>query len=204
MIDMTGQIFWRLKVLEFHSNSKRGAKKWLCQCECGNTVIAERTNLVKGSQRSCGCLRAENNVVHNMSKTPVYTNWSNLKARCGRPSHKDYKHYGGRGIELCDRWQKFENFLEDMGMPPSRKHSVERISNEGNYEPGNCRWATHIEQSNNKRNSLRLELDGITRTQAEWGRVTGLGWAVIQNRLTRGKSIREALTTPKRVRDPSK
>lgn len=140
---------------------------WFCICECGNTRVIPRTNLVKGNTTSCGCLNKEivsnqmkeTLTTHNMSRTRFYAIWRNMKYRCNNPNCHTYMDYGGRGIVICERWNKFENFFEDMydsyqkhvGEYGEKQTTLDRRDNNGNYEPNNCRWATYSEQVSNQR-----------------------------------------------------
>ena len=125
-----------------------------------------------------------------------YNVWSAIKARCLNPKDRAYPRYGGRGIRICDRWLTFQNFLEDMGPRPPGT-SIERLNNDGHYEPGNCKWATPLEQGNNKRNNRLIEFEGRRMTIAQWGREHGLPRYVIRARISQhGWSIQRALTTP--------
>lgn len=132
---------------------------WVCQCDCGNIAFAQTSDLRAGRHRSCGCLRVDvmtrhGGTNHGGGRTPEYRSWMSMKARCLDSDHDSYKWYGGRGITICDRWlASFEAFLADMGARPSLKHSIDRINNDGNYEPGNCRWATANEQAQNQRHN---------------------------------------------------
>ena len=129
-----------------------------CKCDCGNETTVHLTNLPTGNTRSCGCIHREYANTprsHGMAKTPTYRSWSMMKNRCRNPNHDKASYYAGRGIKMCDRWERFENFLEDMGERPDG-HSIDRIDNNGNYEPGNCRWATHSQQMRNTRRSNQL------------------------------------------------
>src|SRR5882724_4491981 len=163
LIDMNGQTFGRLTVI---SHIKYG--KWKCRCECGNLREVAGADLRKGKSNSCGCLQleiaAQSSKTHGMSKSPEYRAWSNSNDRCSDPG-KNHKWYGSRGIIVCDRWKySFENFIADMGARPSPEHSIDRQNNDGNYEPGNCRWATKLEQSNNRRNNIVVKFRGEEMT----------------------------------------
>ena len=143
---------------------------------------------------------------HGMTKTPEYDAWDGMKQRCFNPNHKRYSYYGARGITVCDRWKNsFENFLADMGSKPTPKHSIDRVNNDGNYCPDNCRWATKTEQENNKRNNKPLITIGKeTYTIVQWENKMGYGARVIKNRLKRGWSEYKAVMTPVRFRRNSK
>jgi hypothetical protein len=127
-------------------------------------------------------------------KSSEYLAWDHMKQRCFNPNSKNYKHYGGRGIKVCDRWvNSFENFYNDMGAKPSKEHSIDRINNDGNYEPGNCRWATNIEQQRNRTNSRLIKIDGKAKTVSEWAEITGVSKYVIRQRLDKGVKTKELI-----------
>ncbi len=155
-----------------------------------------------GLIKSCGCYHDEasvvNNTKHGGRRKPEFGVWMRMIERCERVLCISYRHYGGRGIKVCDRWRHdFAAFLADVGPRPSPSHSIDRIDVNGHYEPGNVRWATTVEQSRNKRNSRYITVDGQTKTLAEWGEVTGIGMKVIHNRMTMlGWSEEEAIKTP--------
>jgi hypothetical protein len=163
-------------------------------------VIAQ--NLKTGITKSCGCLKKENRpgLTHGLSKKAgIYKSWLGLKERCLNTKNHAYSLYGGRGITVCERWMKFENFLEDMGHP-IKGQSIDRIDNNGNYEPNNCRWATQSEQNNNYRRNKLLTYDGKTKNMNQWSISKGWNPRTVQNRIKNGWSIEKALTQPVKKR----
>lgn len=158
-IDLTGRVFERLTVVKRAANWTRRSPYWVCRCRCGTETTVTRSNLVSGATRSCGCLHNDqlaaigrSNKTHGFTKSSTYVTWTAMKRRCFDVQHKDYSNYGARGITVCARWKNsFEAFLADMGARP-RGTSIDRFPNRnGNYEPGNCRWATPSEQTVNRR-----------------------------------------------------
>lgn len=133
---------------------------------------------------------------HGWIRTPEYMAWANMHQRCLNKNRKTYHRYGGRGIKVCDRWGDFKNFIHDMGPKPSRKHTLDRIDNNGNYEPSNCRWADMRQQSNNRENSTYISFNGLTKTKAQWSEILNIHYDTLRIRLKKGWSIEKALTTP--------
>lgn len=160
---------------------RRGGTYWYCICECGNSRYISAGNLKRQCSQGCNSC---GNTRHGMSRTYEYLTWMAMRCRCNNPEHDNYKNYGGRGIKVCDRWDElFVNFFADMGPRPSPKHSLDRINNDGNYEPGNCRWATAKEQSRNRRNTIKLTFYGKTQSLSEWAEEYGLTKACLAGRL---------------------
>ena len=137
-------------------------------------------------------------ITHGMSRTPEYQAWFNMKARCFNPNHKAYPDWGGRGITVCDRWLNLENFLADMGSRPTVKHSLDRIDNNADYSPKNCKWSTKAEQQNNRRSNHLITIKNETLTIAQWEKKMGYGKNVILGRLKLGWSEFDAVMTPLR------
>ena len=198
----TGNRYGRWTVMAFSHTQPVGFKWWLCRCDCGAEKAVRQHALRHGISSSCGCYRTEFFTKHGYAKTTTWSIWMGMKNRCNRPSSQDYHRYGARGIKVCDRWLDFRNFLADMGPRPSPKHSIDRFpNNDGNYEPGNCRWATEREQSLNKSTTLRLTHEGITLTLVEWAEKLDISWDALWGRIyTHGWSVERALTQRPRSR----
>lgn len=161
-----------------------------CLCDCGVIKEVRVYSLIDGKSRSCGCLSkeitAKRELIHGNSAKPEYLIWIKIKHRCNNPKDRQYPNYGGRGILLCKKWLDFEEFSKDMGPRPGPKHTIDRINNNGNYEPGNCRWATKKEQNNNKRNNVLVEIGSEIKTIAGWAAASGLRHSTILERHKRG------------------
>jgi hypothetical protein len=159
IIDMAGQSYGRFTVITREANTPKGQARWKCLCSCGNEAVVTAAKLRNGHTKSCGCLRIEisplnvkRKALGEALKTTEWRSWAAMKHRCYTLSHKHFALYGGRDITVCERWlHSYPNFLADMGRKPSPKHSIDRFPNKnGNYEPGNCRWATQSEQNANR------------------------------------------------------
>ena len=177
-------------------------KKWLCLCDCGNKHVVIGNKLKGGLTKSCGCFRKEvmsqgPNRSHGMNKTPAYEIWCGMIKRCFNKKSNNYDIYGGRGISVCDEWLKFENFYRDIGDRPGNA-SIDRIDNNGNYEPSNCRWATSKEQARNTRSNRIIEFKGESKCLSEWSELFGVKVATLWNRINQGWDIEKALITPTR------
>lgn len=195
--DMAGQRFSRLLVLKDKTSIKHSAYMCLCVCDCGVTKEYSRSNVRLGKSKSCGCLAREKTSevsrTHGMSKAAVYGVWNRMWSRCTNPTVDRFHRYGGRGIMVCERWAKFENFLADMGDLPSPEHSIGRIDNDGNYEPSNCRWETKAEQQNNTSRSVFIEWIGERKTVTEWAKVLGIPYSTLSQRISAGMPIEKAM-----------
>ena len=192
--DLSGQTFERLTVLEFAGLSC-GNATWKCQCTCGTIVVVRGDRLRRGTTKSCGCYRGDCRRTHDGSKTRLYKVWLAMKQRCLNPNHESYERYGQRGITIDKRWvESFENFYNDVGDPPSDKHSLERKDNDGPYSPANCVWATSIEQQNNTRRNRVIEHDGRKLTVIQWARELGIPASTISRRFHRGHPIDKVLS----------
>lgn len=201
--DIEGQRFGRLTLIGFYGR-ENNKTFWYCKCDCGNIVRVWAKNLKRGETRSCGCLAKEVATIHGQNSggapTPVHRAWAAMLSRCRNENNIHYPYYGGRGITVCERWLKFENFYEDMGERP-RGASIDRIDNDKGYRKDNCRWATTIEQANNKSNNHSITLNDKTQTVAQWAEEIGISPFTIYNRINKlGWSGERALTTPARVK----
>ena len=196
-MDLAGRRFERLEVLGYAGRHNRRTA-WYCRCDCGTIKIVEGANLSSGNSRSCGCLSAEmigdRMRTHGACGTPEHEAYRAAKKRCTLASNANYAYYGGAGIEF--RYHSFDAFLADVGARPGPGFSIERKDRTGHYEPGNCRWATRIEQANNTRANCPITAKGMTMNQSEWARHSGIGLQTIASRRHRGWCDECAVTIP--------
>jgi len=207
MIEM-GQKFGSLTVLS-RTEEQRNRRQWLCQCICGAKVICFENNLTRFKSTSCTCVtrakQSRSATKHGLHNTTEWKLWTDMRKRCFNRNHEAYDRYGGRGITVDPSWDSFPQFLSDMGKRPSPQHQIDRRNNDGPYCKDNCRWATRIEQANNKRNNTVLIFSGKSMTIAQWARETGLNQDIISFRISRMKwSVEKTLTTPHRGWGPGK
>lgn len=167
-----------------------------CVCECGGECNTTITDIRSGVRKSCGCLKAEACVKHNMSKTPVYRRWQKMKYRSKNKNDKRSKDYVLRGITCCKRWEDFISFYEDMGDPPTEKHSLDRIDNNKGYYKENCKWSTPKEQMNNTRTNVFLRYKGKIKTVTQWAEELNINKEALRARIKRGWEIKTALEKP--------
>lgn len=219
-VDLIGMKFNKLRIVEFlgfYPRGKSAVSVWKCICDCGKESIGLGFRIKSGTKKSCGCLLGvwlkgrkgmpiHPNALaavttHNESKgknqTPEYKAWLSMKGRCLYKGTKSYERYGGRGIKVCERWlHSFENFLADMGRKPTKEHSIGRIENDGNYEPGNCKWSTKEEQQSNTCVSRLIAYKGKTQTIAQWARESGIKKITLYQRFNRGWTTEKCLNEP--------
>jgi hypothetical protein len=187
--DITGERYGRLLVIMPIKKDGRGEYFWICQCDCGNIKTISGNKLRSGNTRSCGCFREEhrgdNNRTHGMANNRLYTIWLNMRSRCYNPKNISYRNYGGRGISVCNEWRgSFEKFMDwSFYHGYNEALTIDRIDFNGNYSPQNCKWATKIEQANNKRNNHVINIDGEEKTISEWARIYGINCDTIERRI---------------------
>lgn len=191
--DLTGKRFGRLTVIEFAGTKGRNAF-WKCQCDCGRVIVVKSCYLTSGDTKSCGCLKLERvaslTAKHKMSKTKIFNVWAGILGRCFNRNDSKFADYGGRGITVCDEWRKdFVAFYEHVSKLEhfgEDGYSLDRIDNDGNYEPANVRWATPTEQSRNKRNNIVVEYNGEKICLKEAAERSGIKYMTLFHRYHRG------------------
>lgn len=202
--DLTGLTFGKLTALDCIRNGND--RLWRCQCQCGAQRYVVTGSLTAGKTRSCGCaphrrsglprkVKTHGQARHGGEMTRTYSIWRKMRARCGNSNDTHYARYGGRGIRVCEPWKKFVQFWQDMGDCPPHME-IDRLDNDGHYEPDNCRWATRKEQNRNKSDNRMLTLNGITRCVTDWAESIGIQRGTISSRLRYGWSVERTLTEP--------
>lgn len=203
IIDKSGLRFGKLTVIKL-SDHNNGVASFECLCDCGNTVVRRSSNLRIKRISSCGCDGVNQATLakfkHGLIHTRIYKIWSNMRQRCQNPENDNYSFYGGRGIKVCERWETFANFYEDMKEGYVNNLTLDRVDNFGNYEKSNCKWISHKSQCRNRRSSVYLEFNGKRLSYVEWGEITGVCGSAIAKRLQRGWTIEQALTVPNKTR----
>jgi hypothetical protein len=199
-IDMAGKKIGKLTVIkETKERNKEGRICWTCQCECGNAVDVDGKSLRNGNTKSCGCLQKErtsqSNKTHGLRHTRLYNIYADMKRRCENPNRSAYPRYGGRGIKVCDEWMKDFQAFYDWAMSNGYKEGlqIDRIDNDGDYSPENCRWVTAKENNNNRRDNVKIEIDGEEHTIAEWERLYGFKRYRLNRAIDRGVDIKQYL-----------
>ncbi len=199
MKNLIGQKFGRLSPLKFFVENKRSF--WECKCDCGNFKTVMAQSLTCGATRSCGCLNDEtrrltkHGACKNGKTSPSYKTWDSMVQRCTNPNNRNYHHYGGRGITICEKWLDFAGFLDDMGERPVGK-SIERKNNMLGYSKENCVWATQQEQVENRRNNILVTIQGTTQTAAKWADQNGIDRKTVYGRINDGWSKEDAVQIP--------
>lgn len=205
-INQIGKRFGRLLVVEASDSyiQPSGKKKsmWKCKCDCGKEILVTGGNLQNGHTQSCGCFNkqrvSETQSKHRMCEDSAYSVWSGMLHRCTNTKSTNFKHYGGRGITVCDRWLEFENFYADMGDKPEGM-SIDRKDNNKGYSPDNCKWSTHTEQCKNRRSTRVIEFDGKAKCLSDWARDIGIHRVTLSERLNKFP-VEIALTMPPKNR----
>jgi len=190
--DMTGERYGRLTVDHLYCRGGNGKKLlWACICDCGNVVNVSRDKLVSGHTTSCGCFHkdevSKRVIKHGMSNTRLFWCWQHMINRCENPKDKNYNHYGGRGITVCEEWHDSSTFINwALNNGYEKKLTIDRIDVNGNYEPSNCRWVDYKTQDRNKRNNIFITYEGETHCLSEWCEIKGLPYDRTQRRYYKG------------------
>ena len=199
---MIGKTYGKLTVLEHCGYDKHYNKVYRCMCECGNGTITRGYALRQNKVKSCGCLRKikpkQTFTKHGLRHHPLYTTWVNMRRRCNNINDCAYKNYGGRGIKVCEEWNTDFKCFYDWAMSNGYQDNltIDRIDNDGNYEPSNCRWVDLFTQGSNKRNNHFITIDNETHTLFQWGRIYNIKPSLILCRIKRGWSEKDAITKP--------
>jgi len=201
--DLTGLRFGRLTVID-RCGSRSNNPLWNCKCDCGETKQVVSSCLARGKTQSCGCLAKmvqPSNLIHGMSSSKEYFVWQAIKKRCLTKRHPAYRNYGGRGISISKEWvESFAAFIAHVGPRPNPSDTIDRIDNDGNYEPGNVRWVSRSENNSNRRNTIFVIVDGQKVPLSMAVKINGKPYNVVKNRLDRGWHVDMALTSPVKER----
>jgi hypothetical protein len=207
-INITNKKYNKLTAIRLHQSLKitnKSRQYWLFKCDCGKEKIICKDLVKRGQIKSCGCIKGLNKVKHGFAKkskkSRIYNIWCSMRQRCNNRNNAKYSSYGGRGIKVCEKWNSFENFLEDMGEPTTSKHSIDRIDNDGNYKPLNCRWATSHQQANNTRNNIIIKYNGEEKTLSEWCLDKNIIYSKALYRLNNGYSVETILEDKSAIRN---
>lgn len=204
--DISGRRYGKLVVKEYHSTDKNRNALFLCDCDCGNTAIVAGTRLVSGHTQSCGCLQKETartelkkfnqsdrhitdgHLIHGENKTPLHNVWVGMRKRCNNQSYEHYGRYGGRGIKVCAEW--YSSYLAFKSWALANGYveglEIDRIDNDGNYEPSNCKWSTRTEQVRNRSNTRFIGINGIVKPLKQWCEETGTNYKVAHAKIQKG------------------
>lgn len=193
-----GDVFGRLVVEEIGKQASNRRAFAVCRCSCGSELKAIRFDaLLSGITTSCGCFQREQSTTHGLTKSPHYKRWGHMISRCTNPSDAAYKDYGGRGIKVCDRWLSVEQFIDDLPAGYTDGVEIDRIDNDGDYEPGNVRWSSAKANSDNRRSARRLTFNGKTQSLSRWAIEIGVNQGTLKSRLDdSGWTLERALTEP--------
>ena len=212
-IDLTGQRFGRLTVIGRTDDyvSPKGHKlvRWLCECDCGNKSCVTTSSLKKGESKSCGCLNREISrkrlLTHGDSEARLYHIWRRMKDRCNTETDKNYHHYGGRGISVCQEWDDYVVFKEwALNSGYNEQLTIDRINVDGNYEPSNCRWVDWTVQANNKRNNHYITYKNKTQSMKDWSNELSIDYSTLRRRIGSGWSPESAFNTPIETKEPER
>lgn len=200
--DLTGKKFNYLTAVRVDSVRPNKGTFWVFRCDCGKELVLKGTIVTRATkpQKSCNECYQKRRLLHGMTNTKEFFAWRGILSRCNNDKDEAYENYGGRGINVCNRWSEFNNFFEDMGYAPSKKHSIDRIDNNKGYCKENCRWATAIQQHRNKRNTTYITFNGETKTLCDWAAQYKLTQQALFYRMKRGWPIERALTFPHQKR----
>ena len=199
--DITGEKYHKLTAIKRVENIN-GRVTWEFRCDCGNTIYLNKDRVLAGNDHSCGCQKRKQcgslNYIHGKTDTPLYEIWKSMKQRCCNQNVSNYHNYGGRGIKVCDEWMRDFKAFYDWAITNGWKKglSIDRINNDGDYSPSNCKWSTRTEQLNNTRQNKLLSYKGKIQTISQWAREIGMKEETLRTRLNLGWDVEKALTTP--------